>query len=684
MATVEAVVTTEPRVIARGDERESLVVLELRLTRATARGETATVATPVVVFGREGEGWEDVRWRSTVRAQGRLQPTDEPGRPVAVLRPRGSPAVIEHPGSVLRATDHVRDRFRQALQPLPADAKGLVPGLVIGDTSLTPPELTEAMRATGMTHLSAVSGSNVALVVGALAFVVARAGLPRRWRTPVIILGLIGFVLLCRPEPSVLRAGVMGMVGLLALSSSRRRVSLPALAVAVVGLLCVDPWLARSFGFALSTLATLGLVLWVRPWGSAIGSHLPPRLAILGDAIAVPLAAQVICAPVIVLLQGSITTVAVLANLLAAPLVAPTTVLGVVAAVLSPLSLTLATGVAWLAAIPAWLIGRVARHSAVLPWGTLDWVDGVLGAWLLAGLTVLVLASWPWWSAQLRRRPLLGWSGLAGVAAWIWPAPSLGGWPPPGWDVVACDVGQGDALVVRSGERSGILLDAGPDPELLRRCLRDLRLDRLDAVVLSHFHADHVAGIDGALDSLPVRTAYLSPVREPQEMVGATEESLFRHGIPVSVPGQGEVLSIGEATIEVLAPGPRPVVGESAANNGSLVLDVRSGGLAMLFTGDLEPEGAVPVRPLLAGQDYDVLKVAHHGSARQDEALVRATRAEVAIIGVGAENTFGHPAPSALTLLAETGMVVLRTDLHGDVAVAREGEEVVLHRRGGR
>ena len=692
---VELVVTTEPRVLTRGDERQSLVVLEARVVRAQARGQVSTPQTPVVLFATAGQGWEDVRWRSTVSATGRWS-TAEPGdRTRAVLTPRGGPTVLAEPALVLRGVDVVRDRFRIALQPLPADARGLVPGLVIGDTSLTPADLTEAMRVTGMTHLSAVSGSNVSLVCGAVAVLLARLGTPRRWRTPLVLLSLACFILLCRPEPSVLRAGVMGSVGLLALTSGRRRVSLPALGAAVIGLLCLDPWLARSYGFALSTLATLGLVLWARPWGLAMARHLPARLHLLATATAIPLSAQVICAPVIVLLQGHITTHAVLANLLAAPLVAPTTVLGVLAACLAPVGVPLSTAIAWLAALPAWLIGRVARICAQLPYGTIDWLDGPAGAWLLTALTALALTTGPWWWHHARRRPWWAGAALAAGVAWLWPSAVLSGWPPPGWVVVGCDVGQGDAFVVASAPGRAIVVDTGPDPPAVARCLRDLGVRHVDLLVLTHFHADHVGGLDGVLGQAQVGTAYVSPVVEPADVAQRTLARLAEDDVAVHTARAGERLQVGAAFIEVVGPGERPVVGGSAANNGSVVLDVTVGGgpggqqthparTRVLLTGDLEPEGMRPVREWVRGRDYDVLKVAHHGSAAQDERLVRGVRAEVALIGVGVDNSFGHPAPSLLSLLGSTGAVVLRTDLHGDIAVARDHEgRLVVHRREG-
>jgi competence protein ComEC len=669
VVTVTGTVATEPRTVRRGDERPDLVVLEMVLDEVRARGAVSSVRTPVVVFA--DDTWSHLSWRSTVTARGRLGTVDGDSV-VAAFTPLSAPEVPGDAGPVFRAADVVRDRLRAAVDPLPEDARGLVPGLVIGDTSLTPPALHDAMLATGMSHLSAVSGSNVAVVVAAVVLVCGWLGVGRRWRPPAALLSIVLFVILCRPEPSVLRAGVMGGIGLLALSSARRRVSLPALAGAVLVLLCVDPWLSRSYGFALSTLATLGLVLFARPWGDSMASRLPRRLGLLGHAVAIPLAAQVACGPVIVLLQGNVSTVAVLANLLAAPLVAPTTIGGITAGLTAVVWVPLGTAVAWLTALPAQAIGLVARWCARVPMGTVDWPDGGAGAVLLAVLTVVVLLTGPWLRHQAGRRPGVALAMLALLVALVWPLPR-GGWPPSRWVVVGCDVGQGDAFVIPTGERRAVLVDTGPEPDAVTGCLRELGIEQLDAVVLTHFHADHVGGLTGVLDSVDVATVLTSPVRDPQWQAVQVEETLRQHGLTATPLTTGQHLAWGEVRAEVLwpPPGTRDQVG---ANNASVVLAVTVEGVDLLMTGDIEPEAARGVRRQVGDRTFDVVKVPHHGSAAQDPDLLAGSGAVVALIGVGADNSFGHPTATALRLLAEAGAVVLRADRHGDVAVVLDGD----------
>lgn len=680
----EGVVLSEPRVVTRGDERPDLVVLTVRLDSVQARGVRSEVRTPVVVFA--DLAWAQVSWRAPVEGTGRLGPSDPGDAQVASLAPLGPPSADDGVGPVLGAADAVRERLRRSVDPLPPDPRGLVPGLVIGDTTLTPPELTDAMLATGMSHLSAVSGSNVAIVLGAVLLVCGAAGVPRRWRPWLAALCLVGFVVLCRPEPSVLRAGAMGLVGLFALTASRRRASLPALAATVLVLLLVDPWLSRSYGFALSTLATLGLVLLGRPWGRALARRLPARLAWLGYAVAIPVVAQVMCGPVIVLLQGSVSTVAVVANLLAAPFVAPATVLGVLAALLGTAWAPLGVLLAWSAALPAWCIAGIARTAAGVPGGTLDWPDGAVGAALLTALTVAVLVLGPGLVELTGRHRRVATVVAAALLAFWAPVPVVrDGWPPAGWLVAGCDVGQGDAFLLATGPGRAVLVDTGPDPALLDRCLDELGVQALDALVLTHYHSDHVGGVSAALDR-PVEEVLVTGVRAPPRVADAVLGHLLAAQVVTREASAGQQYSwgpTGQVQADVVGPDARTAA-TAGANDASIVLHVvvdpdgpgPGRGLTALLTGDIEPDAAARVRRALPGVRVDVLKVAHHGSAAQDDALVRQLAAPVALIGVGADNDFGHPAPSLLRLLGNSGSTVLRTDRDGHLLVGVVGDRL--------
>ena len=681
-ATVEAVVVSDPRVVrTKGIRPAELVLVRVSVRTVAGRGQRSESSTPVLVFG--DKTWAQVRWRETLRFSGRFDVADPGDDVVAVFNPSTAPQSIGEPGLIPDVAEHVRSGMRDAVAGLPDDARGLLPGLVIGDTSRTPESLTAAMLSTGMTHLSAVSGSNVAVVLAAALGLCRVVGVRRRWRPVVALLLLASFVILARPEPSVLRAAVMGVIGLLGLSTSRRRTGVPALSGAVLVLLCIDPWLSRSFGFALSTLATLGLLLFARPWGEWFARFLPTRLKGLGVAIAIPVAAQAVCGPVIVLLQGSVTLIGVVANLLAAPLVAPATVLGVSVALVAVVSHPVAVMLGWLAAAPTLGIAWVARACAGVPMGTLPWPDGAPGALLLAFVTTCLLFMGPWLTMTIRCRPYLVAALGALTLAASWPTGGLT-WPPAGWRMVACDVGQGDALVLASGPGHAVVVDAGPDPQSIDGCLSRLQVKVVDAVVLTHFHADHVEGLPGVMRGRVVRQILTSPVPDPAFQVREVQGWADAGGIPVQPLYPGDRLRWGAVQAAVIWP-VRVIHEGSVPNNVSVVLSVDVGGLRVLMPGDVETDAAHEVLlamrrdtsyPQMRG--YDVLKVAHHGSRLQDPALLAEVRAPVALVSVGVGNVYGNPAPDTLDLLRANGSQVFRTDQLGDIAVTRTTDGTVL------
>jgi len=677
--TVVAVVTDDPRLAqtsatARATGRD-LVVVRLRVERLEARGAVYRLRSPVVALSTD-PGWLPLLPSQLVRTEGRLRAA-EPGDDVAaVLSGRGSPTVLAGPSVVQRVAGHLRAGLRRAVDPLPPAERGLLPGLVLGDVSRLEPALREDFRTTGLTHLTAVSGTNVSIVIGAVLLLGRLLGLGLRSGPVAAGLALLGFVVLARPSPSVLRAAVMGTVGLLALATGTRRAALPALAAAVLVLVLIDPALAAAPGFALSVLATAGLLVLAPPWREALARRLPGWLA---DALAVPAAAQVACGPVVVAISAQLGLLAVPANLLAVPAVAPATVAGVVAALLAPVALPLAQAVAWVGYLPtAWLV-LVARVGAGLPGAAVPWPSGAGGGLLLAALSALAVP-------LLARRRLRRWL-VASTAAVLVTISALAllrpGWPPDGWLLVACDVGQGDALVLRTGGDSAVVVDAGPDPPAVNRCLSDLGIVQVPVLLLTHQHADHVAGLPGVLSGRQVGIVLVGSLDEPPEQAARVGGWAAAAGVPVGRPGLGEVRTAGSVRWEVLAPARTYRGTGSDPNNSSLVLRVQVGPVRMLLTGDVEPAAQ---RDLLArGVDVraDVLKVPHHGSNSQDPAFLDAVGARVVLTSVGAGNSYGHPSSDTLTRLRSGGARSLRTDLDGDLAVVvRAGQLSVVGRAG--
>lgn len=661
----------------------SRAMFHATVLEVTGRGVRHRVRAPVLVFGpvQAGVGaagwaqdWAQVQYGARLAVSGRLSRSDDPTLS-ALLTVRGPPQVLERPGLLLGAAARLRAGIRDAMGGQAAGPRALVPALVDGDDTEMAADLKDDFRTTGLTHLLAVSGTNLTLVVGFLLILARGVGVRARGLIVVGGLGVAGFVVLTRAEPSVLRAAAMGSVALLGMGTAGRARGTRGLGACVVVLILFDPWLAISPGFTLSALATAGILFLAPPWRDAMMHWMPRWMA---EAVAVPLAAQLACTPVVAALSGQVSLVAVAANLFAGVVVGPATVLGLVGGVLAivwvPLGALVATPAGWCA---AWIIA-VARHGAGLPMAAGEVSSGAFG---LASLTVIcVLLALVMARLLARRAAVLGLSAVL-VLVMLVPLPTFG-WPPKGWVLVACDVGQGDGLVLRASPDDVVVVDTGPDPKPMDQCLRGLGVHRISLVLLTHFHADHIGGLAGVLRGRSVGAIEVSPYADPEAGSRQVHALAAAAKVPVVTAQYGETRGLGALSWQLLAPSePAPPGSDSPPNDDSVVMLVQTRGVRILMMGDEETGSQERLHELFPGLRVDVLKVAHHGSAKQDPDLIRGLDARVGLISEGKDNDYGHPAPSTMSLLRSAGIRAFRTETDGSIAVVVDGGLRVVTRR---
>ena len=595
-----------------------------------------------------------------------------------MARVRGPTRLVAGPSPGLALVERVRAGLRAAVAHRPADQRALVPALVLGDTRAISQPMTEAFQTTALTHLMAVSGANLTLLLAFVLLLARWLGVRGWWLRWLALAGVLVFVALCRSEPSVLRAAAMGVIALLALGISTAGGAVRNLSLAAIVLVLADPWLARSYGFALSVLASAGIIWWSRRWAVLLGRWLPMFVA---EALTISLAAHLATLPVIAMLSGRVSVVGVLANLAAGPFVGPATVFGFAAAGLSLICPPLAAASGWAAGWSAQLIVWVARLGAGLPGASMQWPTTPVALVVLAVAALFAAVCMPW---VLSHRWLALALVLIMVVGTLRPA-AQPGWPGRHWQIVACDVGQGDGLAVRVDDHQAVVFDSGPDPGPMKACLDALDVRGVPLLILTHFHADHVGGLEGVLAGRQVGQIWLSPYSSPQAEAARVLTAARDHGIATRVPMPGDRVAVGPVRVQVLGPVIRPpllgpIAGEDSSsqqNEESIVTRVSLPGLTMLETGDIEPTQQAAV--LDSGVDLraDVLKLPHHGSANQDPAFIAATGARLAIASAGLHNDYGHPAPKTVRLVGADGMTLLRTDLQGSVAIGVEHGRVV-------
>ena len=626
---VTAVVSTDahalaPRVIGTQFAEQSYSAL-VRVIEIKDGTRGYRLRSPARLISSE-KAFSEILPGQKIRLQVLVQPSKE-GRVAALLINKGSFVIQSEASRWARSLDRIRDGLRAASGT--GDSGALIPGMVLGDTSLQSATFKNEMRRSGLTHLVAVSGANFAIVSTFILYLMQFIFRKIPLRLGATAIFLIAFIALVRPSPSVLRAAAMAAVLLVAQGTHRGRDSLPALGFAIAAVVVADPWQVRDPGFALSVLATAGLLIAAPRLVEKFSTVMPKPLAIV---IATPLAATLFCAPVIVAISGQLSLLSIVANVLVASAVAPITIVGFVAALISPVLPALSQLLLWcvkpLAAWVAWIASVISDYSVI------SLATGAKSFFLIASVIAL--------GYFLNRKIVI--TGLLILIAISWLLKFPGG----DWQVANCDVGQGDSMVVNLGDHHAIVIDTGPDPIAEDRCLHQLGVKTIELLILTHVHADHVGGVDGAIRDRTVVAQWFGNVR------AGTRATLHSDRGPV--------------TVDVLWPqGQWADEQTSDPNNSSIAVVLRAPDFSLFAGGDMEPESQSQIAGIVG--HVDIYKVCHHGSRFQDESFTRALSPTISVISVGVGNSYGHPAPETIQSLARLGSRVLRTDLDGAIAI---------------
>jgi competence protein ComEC len=658
--------------------------------------------------------------RVTLRGTVQPPPADAPGF-ADFLRSRGAAGSLKGHALELTASgggftatvEQLRWGIDAALsRAVPEPEAGLASGILIGLRERVSRSVADDFTITGLTHVVAISGWNIALVAGIATGLLRAVGLGRRHRSVIVIVAIVAYTILAGAEASVIRAAVMGGVVIIARESGRPSGAAAALGIACWGLLLVEPRMIDDIGLQLSLAATAGLLALGGQAEAAVGRLFRGRAPRwLQETLGVSLAAQLATLPLILLHFGRLSLISPLANLAVAPIV-PLAMLGAaVSVLLGPLLVVPSAGLllaplllgAWL---PLSLMTRGASLLADVPGANVE-----LGApfdLLGAGLATVALAA----ALRVAQRasesrlvaaperpaaagssaqsgqPAAGRRRLAGAACALLLVAAVSvvliARPLPGLQVSVLDVGQGDAILLQASDGSRMLVDGGSDPDLLVRRL-DERIpvwDRaIDMVVLTHPHDDHAAGLAGLAPRYHVDRIIETGMPSAGSGVRGMRASAIRHGIRRVRLVQGDAVPLGAARIDVLWP-PRTAIPEReltdgrAINDTSIVLSVALGQQRVLLTGDLEDDRDADILEVIPreGRRWDLLKVAHHGSATaSSRELLEVLRPRLAAISVGSDNRHGHPAAATLQRLQGVGARVWRTDLQGTLTIDLDG-----------
>jgi len=575
--------------------------------------------------------------------------------------------IVGRRGGLSGFADRLRAHLSAGMAPgLHGERRAVIAGIVLGEDEGLSDELRANFRASGLYHLLAVSGQNVALIAGGAILLVYLIGLSRFVGQIVALAAIGAYVLAVGWQPSVVRAGVAGALASLAWLASRPSDRWYFLLLGAALLLAWSPYSLLDAGFQLSFAAVAAIFIVVPRLQQTLAGYPVPHS--LAEVVAVSGACGLATAPILLTQFGVVPLYSIPANALAAPVVAPLLGIALVTAIVAPVAPPLAALLAWVNGWLAAYLSLCARMVGELPYAAVSARAAVAIAALVLCAAYLV--------TRLGRRRGRAYATIALAAALI-----AGGWrlhgssalpPPTGLRITFLDVGQGDGALIQV-PGGAVLVDEGPPEAKMASQLRLLGVTRLSLLVMTHPQRDHVGGAAEVLKKLRVGAVLDPAIPSESEDERSARAAARQRGVRMIVARAGEAFRIGALRLRVVWPDGPGTAGDDP-NNHAVVLVASYGQTDALFTADAESDvtGRLQLPPV------EILKVAHHGSA--DDGLgdeLKELRPRIAVISVGAGNGYGHPTPATLgTLGAVPGLAVYRTDVNGRVVVESDGRRI--------
>jgi competence protein ComEC len=710
------------------------------LVSVSAVGET-TPSPKVPPLQNEGEfnmkdetvatGECKYQYGETVAVTGKVKPNE---KYTFLLFEATEVKVLEQPNPLDTVFNNLRLKFQENIGAVGIDGAEMIPAIAVGDDRLMEEEVDDASKVTGLTHILVVSGGHFVLIISILGILLGMLYLPR-WTKVLFQIGAIFLLIqLVHNQDSIMRAATVCVIGITSVFFQRKSQSIAALSITVIGLVILFPNLAKSLGFLMSCTAMASIVIL----GPIISKKLENRIGkFCAELISIPLAAIVGVQPLLLLMNDFVPGYSLPANILVVPFVELVTVLGLLSCIFAFVPL-IGSALAFITAIPNFFIYRIIMIFYKLPFAKLPFIGGIIGSlfWIVLIVVVVLLvkfgankfgiskpgASKPGtgkpganttgankfskrdnsrilltanrFLEQVKEAPkkskvvLIISLSVTLVLATIY----LGNFfinPPikinQNWLTAECDVGQGDMQVINLGNNDAVVIDTGVEDKDSKKCIQELGVKKIELLILTHFHNDHIGGLKGVVDLVTPSKVWVANDVDEEEQSQSVFKLLdsrgieYEHAVEMSSTTIGAIGNVLKLTVLTAL----ELTGDSTANDSSIGVYIDYRNTKMVFTGDLELLGQGEMlqnAEQLQIHNIDILKVAHHGSKTQNDELLQLLKPRVAMIGVGKKNSYGHPNKTTLGKLTGLGATIVRTDENGLCGVILEEGKLKIYR----